>query len=91
MGEKPGSIVIRNYNRSQSLQRAIASALAQTDQGFAILIIDDASTDDSLVRTQANYSHLPAQRLRVIAAPQDGGAGSTSAFSIAMMSGYQNF
>ena len=47
-GEMPLiSIVITNYNYGQYLQQAITSALNQTYQPTEIILIDDASTDDS--------------------------------------------
>lgn len=41
------SIVITNYNYGQYLREAIESALSQTYQNIEIILIDDASTDDS--------------------------------------------
>ena len=39
------SVVIPVYNRAGVLQRALASVLAQSDQGFEIIVIDDGSID----------------------------------------------
>ncbi len=41
------SIVIPTYNRRQYLQRAIDSVTAQVFTDFELLIVDDASTDDT--------------------------------------------
>ncbi len=41
------SIVIRNFNNAQYLRRAIRSCLNQSFHADEIIIIDDASTDDS--------------------------------------------
>lgn len=41
------SVVLTTYNRRALLPRAIASVLAQTDVNVELLIIDDASTDDT--------------------------------------------
>jgi len=42
------SIIIPTYNRSKLLKRAIESALAQTYKNFEIIIVDDASTDNTI-------------------------------------------
>jgi glycosyltransferase involved in cell wall biosynthesis len=41
------SIVIPTYNRAHLIERALRSVLAQTFQDFEVLIMDDASTDDT--------------------------------------------
>lgn len=47
------SVIIPTYNRAKLLGRAIQSVLAQTYQDFELIIVDDASTDDteSLVKS----------------------------------------
>lgn len=41
------SVIIPTYNRSQLLREAVESVLQQTYQNFEIIIVDDASTDDT--------------------------------------------
>ncbi|MES2218855.1 MAG: glycosyltransferase family 2 protein [Pseudomonadota bacterium] len=41
------SVIIPTHNREASLQRAVASVLAQTCQDFEIIIVNDASTDNT--------------------------------------------
>ena len=47
------SILIVNYNSGDRLTRALACLQAQTFQGFETIVIDNASSDDSLARARA--------------------------------------
>ncbi len=47
--KKMCSIVITNYNRQESLIKAISSVLNQTYKNFELIVVDDCSTDNSLV------------------------------------------
>ena len=42
------SVIIPNYNHARYLERRIRSVLEQTFQDFELLLLDDASTDNSL-------------------------------------------
>jgi glycosyltransferase involved in cell wall biosynthesis len=59
------SVVLATYNRRACLPRAIASVLAQVGVALELVVVDDASTDDTL----AYLKSLDDPRLRVIAAP----------------------
>jgi glycosyltransferase involved in cell wall biosynthesis len=63
------SVVLATYNRRRTLPRAIASVLAQEDAAFELIIVDDASRDD----TEAYLATLDDPRIRVIACPTNGG------------------
>ncbi len=55
-------MVISLYNKENHIQRAIRSVLAQTYTDFELIVVDDGSTDSSLV----NASNIPDERLRII-------------------------
>lgn len=46
------TVVIPTYNRANYIRKAIRSVLYQTYKGWKLLIIDDASTDDTRKRVQ---------------------------------------
>jgi hypothetical protein len=46
-GDRPVSIVIANYNYARFLARSIDSALAQDHPAVEVVVVDDASTDES--------------------------------------------
>lgn len=54
------SVIITTYNRRSLLQRCLTSVLEQTGVSFEVLVIDDASTDD----TELLLGGLQDQRLR---------------------------
>ncbi len=56
------SVVISTYNRASMLKRAIQSVLAQTFQDFELIVVDNASTDN----TQKIVKSFSDERLRYI-------------------------
>ena len=55
------SVIIPNYNHARFLTQRVRSVLEQTFQDFEIIIIDDASTDESK-EVIATFTHLPQVR-----------------------------
>jgi len=53
--EFPVSVVIPTYNRARFLSEAIDSALSQTCRPLEIIVVDDASTDDTPVLMRSRY------------------------------------
>lgn len=69
---KKVSIIIPSYNRSAKLKKSIESILQQSYTDFELLIVDDASTDD----TQAMVEAIPDERIRYIRQAVNGGASA---------------
>jgi glycosyltransferase involved in cell wall biosynthesis len=63
------SVVLATYDRRHSLPRAIASVLAQQGARFELIIVDDASRDDTL----AYLATLADPRIRVLASDRNRG------------------
>ncbi len=63
------SIVLPTYNRLRTLPRAVASALAQDEDDFELIVVDDGSTDG----TGAWLAGLDDPRLRVLRCDANGG------------------
>lgn len=77
------SVVIPVYNGANFLERAIASALAQTYPGIEVLVVNDGSNDNGATRQVALGF---AERIRYIEKP-NGGVASALNVAIANMSG----
>ena len=56
------SVVLPTYNRARLLRRAAGSVLAQTHRNFELLVVDDASTND----THALVEALDDDRIRFL-------------------------
>ena len=68
----PVSVVIPAYNREGSIVAAIESVLAQSWRDFELVVVDDGSRDGTLAAARS----VADPRLRVIAAPRNGGAAT---------------
>lgn len=67
------SVVLPTYSRRRILQDAIASVLAQDEQDFELIIVDDCSVDD----TQSYLKTLTDPRIRALKPPHNlGTAGA---------------
>jgi glycosyltransferase involved in cell wall biosynthesis len=69
------SVVIPTHNRRDLLLRAVASVLAQeAAAGIEIIVVDDASTDDSAGALKQAYADDP--RVRVLTSPRRHASGA---------------
>ena len=66
------SVVVPNYNYGRYLRQRLTSIRAQTYPIFEIIVLDDASTDDSLAVLDALA--LEMQELRVVRNDRNGGS-----------------
>ncbi|HJV27117.1 MAG TPA: glycosyltransferase family 2 protein [Aromatoleum sp.] len=66
------SVVIPTYNRGHTIRACIESVLAQTLQNFEIVVVDDASGDDTCARVAA----IGDPRIRYVAHPQNRGGAA---------------
>lgn len=57
------SVVIPLYNKQNYIQNTIESALNQTFKDFEIIVVNDGSTDDSLMVVEQNFSQNSNIRL----------------------------
>ncbi len=64
------SVIIPTYNRSNLLDRAIRSVLAQSFTDFELIVVDDASTDD----TQSLVGAVNYSRIKIIRHERNKGA-----------------
>ena len=76
------SVIIPTYNRAHAVSEAIDSVLAQTYRDFEIIVVDDASTDNT-GEVLARYG----DRIRVIRRETNGGAGAARNDGIRASSG----
>lgn len=77
------TFVIAAYNAEETLQRAIASALAQTGVTVEVVVVDDCSTDE----TYTIASALEDPRVTVIRQPANGGPARARNTGIAAATG----
>lgn len=62
------SVILPNYNGAKYLKQSIESVLKQTYSNLELILIDDASTDDS----SSIISGFSDERIRVIKMPENG-------------------
>ncbi|CDK49458.1 Glycosyltransferase [Escherichia coli IS1] len=65
------SILMTTYNTGRRVENAVISLLNQTYRSFELIIVDDASTDDTLFRLQRLA--LKDTRIKIISLPQNVG------------------
>lgn len=69
------SVIIPTYNRGALIVEAVESVLAQTCQNFEIIVVDDGSTDDTLLRLEPYRSNITIIKTNHGGAPHARNAG----------------
>jgi hypothetical protein len=72
------SVLITAYNRAQEVERCVRTCMQQTFQDLEIVVVDDASTDD----TVAVLNRLGEPRLRVISHEHNRGISPARATAV---------
>jgi glycosyltransferase involved in cell wall biosynthesis len=67
------SVVLPTHNRADLVQRAVRSVIAQSYSNWELLVIDDASDDDS----PEVFNTFTDSRIRVLRRDEQGGASAT--------------
>lgn len=81
------SVYMPTFNRSQMMQRAVASVLAQDYPNFELLIVDDCSSDD----TWEVLNRLYGENSRIRLFRQDKGQGACAARNLAIKAAAGDF
>jgi succinoglycan biosynthesis protein ExoO len=68
------TVIIAAWNAAETLERAVKSCLAQKQVTIEVIIVDDASTDNTY--EAAKFLAAQDSRVRVIQLPQNGGPGA---------------
>ncbi len=77
------SVLISAYNRADELMRCVGSCVQQTFPDFEIVVVDDASTDD----TEARLSTLVEPRLRLVRHERNRGISAARATGVSSAHG----
>jgi glycosyltransferase involved in cell wall biosynthesis len=75
------SVVIPTYNRARSISRAVEGVLAQTYRDIEVIVVDDASTDESVAIVQRLAE--ADGRVRLIRQERNGGAARARTAGVA--------
>jgi succinoglycan biosynthesis protein ExoO len=84
------SVVIAAYNASRTISAALQSCMSQTYAAFEIIVVDDASTDDTLQLVQSFSPEIKIISLKEnkgVSATRNAGWAIMLRFWIAMMFG----
>ncbi|PLX21772.1 hypothetical protein C0584_01565 [Candidatus Parcubacteria bacterium] len=78
------SIVIANYNYGRYIEEAIKSVFSQTYSNWEIIVVDDGSTDNSVVNIK---KFLPSKRIKLFELNKNMGCGYAKDYAIKKSNG----
>ncbi|GCD79741.1 glycosyltransferase family 2 protein [Schleiferia thermophila] len=70
------SVVIPVYNASPYIEECLHSVIGQSYKDFEIIIVDDASTDDSLHKVRQFFEAFPSFEPKILTHPTNRGLGA---------------
>lgn len=76
------SVIIVNYNTADYLQRCLSTVLAQEEASFEILVVDNASSDQSVAMVRAQFPQV-----RLLASPDNLGFAKANNLAARQASG----
>ena len=76
------TVVCLSFNHARFLEEALDSVLVQTHPRVEIIVVDDASTDNSAVLIKQYADRHPAREIQVLLLPENG--GNCAAFNRAL-------
>ena len=79
------SVVIPHYNHAHLLSDALAAISRQTRRPFEVVVVDDGSTDESVMRLQALTASMPW--LRIHRHPENRGVNAACNTGLELVSG----
>lgn len=83
------SVVVPTHDRARLLARAVASVLAQTSENFELLIVDDASSDDTAAVARSfddpRVRYLRQEENRGVAAARNAGIAAAAGEWVAFL------
>jgi glycosyltransferase involved in cell wall biosynthesis len=79
------SVVIPSYNHGRLIPEALAAISRQTMAPFEVVVVDDGSTDDSLLRLQSLAAGMPW--LRIHCHPENRGVNAACNTGLGLVSG----
>lgn len=83
MQEETVSVIIPSYNRAHLIEKSVRSVLAQTYKNLEVIVVDDASTDN----TEATVRSISDSRVKYVRLAKNSGACAARNEGIRLASG----
>ena len=80
------SVIMPTYNSARTIDRAIDSVLAQTDAAWQFVIVDDASTDNTVQKIKERRRGFE-EKIILVCCPENGGPAAARNLAMARCDG----